>query len=39
MRQLLNILFVTKPDVYLGLHGENIIVREEKEIIARYPLT
>ncbi|MBE5965912.1 MAG: type I-C CRISPR-associated endonuclease Cas1 [Lachnospiraceae bacterium] len=38
MRQLLNMLFVTKPDVYLGLNGENITVRENDKIIARYPL-
>lgn len=38
MRQLLNVLFVTKPDVYLVLNGENIIIREDNNIIARYPL-
>lgn len=38
MRQLLNMLFVTKPDVYLALNGENIVVRENDNIIARYPL-
>lgn len=38
MRQLLNMLFVTKPDIYLGLNGENIVVRENDNIIARYPL-
>ncbi|NLP34201.1 MAG: type I-C CRISPR-associated endonuclease Cas1 [Clostridiales bacterium] len=38
MRQLLNMLFVTKPDVYLGLNGENVVVRENNIIIARYPL-
>ena len=32
MRQLLNMLFVTKPDVYLGLNGENITVRENDKI-------
>lgn len=38
MRQLLNMLFVTKPDVYMGLDGENIVIREESNVIARYPL-
>lgn len=38
MRQLLNMLFITKPEVYIGLSGENITVREENNIIARYPL-
>jgi len=38
VRQLLNMLFVTKPDVYLGLNGENVVVRENNIIIARYPL-
>jgi CRISPR-associated protein Cas1 len=38
MRQLLNMLFITKPEVYIGLNGENVTVREGNEIIARYPL-
>lgn len=38
MRQLLNMLFVTKENVYLALNGENIIVKENDSIIARYPL-
>ncbi len=38
MRQLLNVLFVTKPEVYIGLNGENITVKEDDAIIARYPL-
>lgn len=38
MRQLLNVLFVTKPEVYMGLNGENITVKEGDTIIARYPL-
>ena len=38
MRQLLNMLFVTKPEVYMGLDGENIVIREESNVIARYPL-
>ncbi len=38
MRQLLNVLFITKPEVYIGLNGENITVKEDDVIIARYPL-
>ena len=38
MRQMLNVLFVTKPEVYMGLQGENIVIREDNETIARYPL-
>lgn len=38
MRKLLNTLYVTSPDSYLGLDGENVVVyREEKEVI-RLPL-
>lgn len=38
MRQMLNVLFVTKPEVYMGLQGETIVVREDNKTIARYPL-
>jgi CRISPR-associated protein Cas1 len=38
MKQLLNMLFITKPDVYLGLDGENVTIRAENSVIARYPL-
>lgn len=38
MRKLLNTLFVTTPDTYLALDGENIVVKLEGEIIKRYPL-
>lgn len=38
MRKLLNTLFVTNPDVYLGVEGENIMIREEGKLIARFPL-
>lgn len=37
MKKLLNTLFVTSPDVYLALDGENIVVRKENEDIGRYP--
>lgn len=38
MRQLLNVLFITKLEVYIGLNGENITVKEDDMIIGRYPL-
>lgn len=38
MRKLLNTIFVTNPDTYLGLDGENVLVKVEKEIKGRVPL-
>jgi len=38
MRRLLNILFVTTEDVYLTLDGENVVVRRELAVVARFPL-
>lgn len=38
MRQLLNTLYVTRPNAYLSLSGENVVVKEDNEIIGRYPL-
>jgi len=38
VRKLLNTLYVTQPDVYLALDGENIIARREDEILLRLPL-
>ncbi|GGE34813.1 CRISPR-associated endonuclease Cas1 [Pullulanibacillus camelliae] len=38
MRKLLNSLFITSPDVYLTLNGENIVVKKEDERIGRVPL-
>lgn len=38
MKKLLNTLFVTSPDVYLSLDGENIVVKKDSESIGRYPL-
>ena len=38
MRQLLNTLFVTSENVYLTLDGENVVAKQENEILARYPL-
>ncbi|AWB43164.1 subtype I-C CRISPR-associated endonuclease Cas1 [Paenibacillus sp. CAA11] len=38
MKKLLNTLFVTMPDTYLSLDGENIVVKQEEAVLARYPL-
>ncbi|WP_427182381.1 type I-C CRISPR-associated endonuclease Cas1c [Paenibacillus sp. TC-CSREp1] len=38
MKKLLNTLFVTLPDTYLALDGENVLVKQEDKILARYPL-
>ena len=33
MKKLLNTLFITQPDVYLSLDGDNIVLLKEKEKI------
>jgi len=38
MRKLLNTLYVTSPNVYLSLDGENIVVLKENNEVARLPL-
>lgn len=38
MRKLLNTLYVTSPDTYLSLDGENIVILKEKIEISRIPL-
>ena len=38
MKKLLNTLFITSPDAYLSLDGENIVVSREGERVGRYPL-
>lgn len=38
MKKLLNTLFVTQPDVYLSLDGDNIVLLKEKEQLGRLPL-
>lgn len=38
MRKLLNTLYVTSPDTYLALDGENIVVRKEEKEVIRLPL-
>ncbi|PFL13159.1 subtype I-C CRISPR-associated endonuclease Cas1 [Bacillus cereus] len=38
MKKLLNTLFITQPDVYLSLDGDNIVLLKDQEKIGRLPL-
>ncbi|MFZ7131153.1 MAG: type I-C CRISPR-associated endonuclease Cas1c [Eubacteriales bacterium] len=38
MKRLLNTLFITQPDVYLSLDGDNIVLKKSQEKIGRLPL-
>lgn len=38
MRKLLNTIFITQPEVYLALDGENIVLLKEQEKVGRLPL-
>lgn len=38
MRKLLNTLYVTSPNTYLSLDGENIVILKEEKEVARLPL-
>ncbi|MEN1968637.1 type I-C CRISPR-associated endonuclease Cas1c [Lentibacillus sp. N15] len=38
MKKLLNTLFVTQPNVYLSLDGDNIVLLKEQEKLGRLPL-
>lgn len=38
MKRLLNTLFITQPDVYLALDGDNIVLLKEQEKLGRLPL-
>jgi CRISPR-associated protein Cas1 len=38
MKKLLGTLFVTQPDVYLALDGDNIVMMKEQERLHRIPL-
>jgi len=38
MKQLLNTLYITTPDTYLALDGENIVVLKDDEDLIRVPL-
>lgn len=38
MKKLLNVLYVTIPEAYLSLDGENIVIKKEEGIAMRLPL-
>ncbi|MDR3577462.1 MAG: type I-C CRISPR-associated endonuclease Cas1c [Anaerolineaceae bacterium] len=38
MKKLLNVLYVTVPNSYLALDGENVLVEKEKNVAMRLPL-
>lgn len=38
MKKLLNTLYITNKDYYLALDGENIVVKQEGDVIGRFPL-
>lgn len=38
MKKLLNTLYITNPDAYLSLDGENIVVKLEEQELGRIPL-
>ena len=38
MRKLLNTLYVTTPDAFISLDGENVVVLKDEERLLRVPL-
>lgn len=38
MKKLLNTLYITKPNTYLRLDGENIVIEEDENILGKLPL-
>ena len=38
MKKLLNVLYVTVPDTYLTLDGENVVIKKDEAIAMRIPL-
>ena len=38
MKKLLNTLYVTIPETYLSLDGENVVVLKEKQELGRIPM-
>lgn len=38
MKRLLNTLYITQPDIYLSLDGDNVVLLKDQEKIARLPL-
>ena len=38
MKKLLNTLYVTSPDSYLSLDGENVVILDKEDEVGRIPL-
>jgi CRISPR-associated protein Cas1 len=38
MKQLANVLYITSPDAYLSLDGENVVIKKEEQSATRLPL-
>lgn len=38
MKKMLNTLYITSPNRYLSLDGENVVINEKEQIIGRVPL-
>jgi CRISPR-associated protein Cas1 len=38
LKKLLNVLFVTHPDSYVALDGENVMIKKEENVVMRLPL-
>jgi len=38
MKKLLNVLYVTTPETYLSLDGENVVIKKEEAVAMRLPL-
>ena len=38
MKKLANVLYVTTPEAYLALDGENVVIRKEEQVAMRLPL-
>jgi CRISP-associated protein Cas1 len=38
MKKLANVLYVTLPEAYLSLDGENVVIRKEEQVAMRLPL-
>lgn len=38
MKKLLNVLYVTVPNTYLSLDGENIVIKKDEDVAMRVPL-
>ncbi|GIN63886.1 CRISPR-associated endonuclease Cas1 [Robertmurraya siralis] len=37
MKKLLNTLFITQPDVYLSLDGDNVVILKDQQALKRFP--